>query len=70
MKLSVAYKDGIYSVYVNEMLAAAFNEESTFDYSESTLKGSLGEGNRKIGLFAERKVTFVNWSYSTVEEGK
>lgn len=64
MQLGVVYQNGYYYVYVNGVMATAFEENELLS-GETSIKDSLGSGNRKLGLFAERKVTFPNWSYST-----
>ena len=64
MQLGVVYQNGYYYVYVNGVMATAFEENELLS-GEISIKDSLGSGSRKLGLFAERKVTFPNWNYST-----
>ncbi len=65
IRLSLMYEAGIYRMYVNGNKVLEVGEDSTYANSEITIKASLGEGNKKVGLFAERKATFVDWEYST-----
>ncbi len=64
MQLGLVYQNGYYYVYVNGVLATTYNENDLLS-SEISIKNSLGNGNLKLGLFAERKVTFADWNYST-----
>ena len=54
-------------MYINETLAAAFNESELLS-NEISIKDALGEGSLKLGLFAERIAAFEDWSYSTAQE--
>ena len=63
MQLAVAYEDGCYYVFINRELATVFNENDLLS-GEISIKDSLGSGNVKLGLFAERKITLANWNYS------
>ena len=64
MQFSVVRKDGYYYVYINGVMATAFDENELLS-GEISIKDSLGRGNVRLGLFAERKITFTNWNYST-----
>ncbi len=64
MQFSVVRKDGYYYVYINGIMATAFDENELLS-GEISIKDSLGRGNVKLGLFAEREITFTNWNYST-----
>ncbi len=70
MKLELLYCGGTYYVYINDVLAAGFAESvllGNVDSGQMSIRDSLGSGSVKLGLFAERKITFVNWSYTADE---
>ncbi len=70
MKLGLLYHGGTYYVYINDVQAARFAESvllGNADSGQISIRDSLGGGSVKLGLFAERKITFVNWSYTADE---
>ncbi|MDE7353126.1 MAG: hypothetical protein K2O06_08750, partial [Acetatifactor sp.] len=68
VKLSVAYRDGYYYVFINDK-PAVFMSENELLSGQISIRDSLGSGNVKAGLFAERQITFTGWNYSADPSG-
>ena len=67
LKLKLVYvkEAGKYGVYVNGTLMFELEENDIIAENQHTIESILGTGDVKLGLFAERQITFTDWSYST-----
>lgn len=62
LEMALVYNGGIYFVFFNDKLAFAIDENTVIN--GVTLKDCVGtQGNVKLGLFAERSNSFVDWSF-------
>ena len=62
LEMALVYNGGIYFVFFNGELAFSIDENTVMN--GITVKDCVGTaGNVKLGLFAERSNTFVDWSY-------
>ncbi len=67
-KMQLVHNCGRYFVYVNDNLVAEVSENDSFD-NGNTIAGALGDGETlSLGVFAERDVTFTDWSYGVGRE--
>ena len=68
LELKLIYHNGLYSVYFNNVLAAQFDETAaTLSDSSASIASQLENGVRKLGFYAERQITLVDWSFETTD---
>lgn len=64
-KLRLVYTGKVYYFYVNDTLIFRIDEDEAIQAGEShTIASTLGEGEVRLGLFAERQITFTDWNVS------
>lgn len=62
-KLTAVYSNGLLHVFFGTKLVYTFDEIN----DGVTVAGSIGTGNIKAGLFAERQIEFTDWSFTDSE---
>ena len=67
LKLSLVYSGSKYSVYVNGTLVFEVDENEVINENGHTVASILGSGNVRLGLFAERQITFTDYSFSSTQ---
>ena len=67
LKLSLVYSGSNYSVYVNGTRMFNLDENEVINENSHTVASILGSGNVRLGLFAERQITFTDYSFSSTQ---
>ena len=70
LELKLIYHNGLYSVYFNNVLAAQFDETAATlrdPVTIASIASQLENGVRKLGFYAERQITLVDWSFETTD---
>lgn len=62
LTIKLLYHGGWYSVYFNGTLVSRYDENVQLG-DKGTLKAQLGDGDLKVGMYAERAVTYTAWDF-------
>lgn len=65
LKLTLVYSGGKYAVYGNDKLMFELGQGEEIQNGHS-ISSILGSGNVRLGLFAERQITFTDWNFRTL----